>query len=79
MYYVDEGLKDVLVVLLIYGMLIWLFFYWDMIFGFVDVGYCCIVLDYMGFGCFDKLIDIYWYMIVRYIEIFLLLIVDLDF
>lgn len=45
MYYVDEGLCDGKVVLLLYGELIWGYFYWKMILGFVDVGCCVIVLD----------------------------------
>lgn len=49
-YYVDEGMG--LLILLCYGNLMWSFLYWDIIVVLWDC-FCCVVLDYLGFGLLE--------------------------
>lgn len=53
--------------LLIYGELMWVYLYCKMMFILVDVGFNVIVLDFIGFGCLDKLVRKEDYFYVCYV------------
>lgn len=56
MNYFDEGLCDGEVVVMVYGNLLWSYYWCMLVVGLLD-RYWCIVLDYIGMGLLDKFDD----------------------
>jgi len=66
MHYVDEGLKDAPVALMIHGMPTWSYLYRSIIPPMIPAGYRCIAPDHIGFARSDKVTDPTWYDIARH-------------
>lgn len=68
MNYFDEGLCDGEVVVMVYGNLLWSYYWCMLVVGLLD-WYCCIVLDYIGMGLLDKFDDVYYdYMLQLWVD-----------
>ena len=78
MHYVDEGGRDLPVVLMLHGMPTWSYLYRRLIPPLVTAGYRCVAPDYIGFGKSDKVIDDAWYSIERHSQSIAHLIDTLD-
>ncbi len=78
MHYVDEGGRDLPVVLMLHGMPTWSYLYRRLIPPLLAAGYRCVAPDYIGFGKSDKVIDDAWYSIERHCQSIAHLIGGLD-
>ena len=78
MHYVDEGSGEAGTFMLLHGEPVWSYMYRDAIQGLAAAGYRVIAPDNVGFGKSDKVINLKWYTLDKYIQTLKALVRRLD-